>query len=339
MPRALLTGITGQDGYYLAEFLLSKGVEVFGVRRRRSDVHHTRLGPLFDRLHDNLRYGDVTDPGSIRSIVAELQPDYVFNLAAQSHVGVSFLQPAYTFETVANGTMHLLEACRELRQTARIYQASSSEMFGNSPAPQNEESPFDPQSPYAVAKVAAHQMCRHYRETYGMFISCGILHNHESPIRGETFVTRKTTRAAGRIKCGLQSKLKLGNLESRRDWGFAGDYVRAMWMMLNHTEPDDFVIATGESYSVADWVEAAFDAVGLEPGDFVEQDIAYLRPAEVNWLCGDASKAQSVLGWEPTVDFMGLVKMMADADLQLAEEEKAMQEYRAGRFKALGGAA
>lgn len=329
MTVALISGVGGQDGRFLSDFLLSKGYEVHGLVRRQSAPREPIPGVV-------LWYGDMTDPASLRRVIEDVDPDEIYNLAAQSYVPVSFDKPAYTFETIANGTLHLLEAC--VGRNVRIYQASSSEMFGNSPAPQNERTPFAPVSPYACAKVAAHALCQHYRRDRGMFISCGVLFNHESPRRGTEFVTRKTTRAAGRIKAGLQDSLSLGNLESRRDWGFAGDYVKAMWLMLQQDDPDDFVIGTGEAHSVAEWVEAVFDVLGMEPGDYVKRDPSLCRPAEVNHLCADASKARDVLGWEPEVGFHELVKRMTLADLQLAEEEKLLEEFRAGRF-GMGGAA
>ena len=320
---ALVTGITGQDGSYLAELLLDKGYTVHGVIRRSSSFNTQRLDPFFDKLH--LHYGDLTDPMGLRRILSQTRPDEIYNLGAQSHVKVSFDQPIYTANTVAMGTLHVLEAVRDYRDTTnpnvRLYQASSSEMFGASPPPQNESTAFNPRSPYACSKVFAHHQAIGYRDAYGLWIGIGILFNHESPRRGETFVTRKITRAAGRIKCGLQEKLLLGNLDAKRDWGFAGDYAEAMWRMLQHSEPDVFVIATGQSWTVREWLELAFSHVDLDWTEYVVSDSRYLRPTEVESLCGDASKAERVLGWTPTVNASELCRMMMDSDLQLAEWE------------------
>jgi GDPmannose 4,6-dehydratase len=344
--KALITGITGQDGSYLAETLLSKGYEVAGIIRRASTFSTDRIDHLYRDPHESgvrldLYYGDLTDGCGLRQILARVQPDEVYNLGAQSHVRVSFDQPEYTADTVATGTLRLLEALREYASGAgkqvRIYQAGSSEMFGAAPAPQSETTAFYPRSPYAVSKVAAHWHCVNYREAYGMFICNGILFNHESPRRGETFLTRKVTRAVGRIACGLQKKVYLGNLDARRDWGFAGDYVDAMWRMLQQPEPDDYVIATGESYSVRDLVEEAFGYAGLDWKDHVELDPRYLRPTEVNDLRGDASKAREMLGWEPSVKFRELVRMMVDHDLELAQQEKTLRDH--GHNIALRGTA
>jgi GDPmannose 4,6-dehydratase len=277
-----------------------------------------------------LHYGDLTDGTSLRRIIETVQPDEVYNLGAQSHVKVSFDQPEYTADVVFTGTLRLLEALRDYSavsgRTVRIYQAGSSEMFGAAPAPQGEKTPFQPRSPYAISKVGAHWLAVNYREAYGMFIANGILFNHESPLRGETFVTRKITRAAGRIKMGLQDKLYLGNLDARRDWGFAGDYVEAMWATLQQTTPDDYVIATGETRSVRDFLEAAFGLLDLDWHRHVELDPRYLRPTEVDLLQGDSSKARATLGWKPTVTFDGLVKMMVDHDLELARQEKTLHD-------------
>jgi len=317
MRRALVTGITGQIGSYLAESLLTKGYEVHGIIRRSSSFNTGRIDHIFDRLH--LHHGDVSDGTGLRRILEKAKPDEIYNLAAQSHVRVSFDQPEYTADVVATGTLRLLEAVRDHNQAVRVYQASSSEMFGSSPPPHNESTPFHPRSPYAASKLAAHWYARNYREAYGMFIACGILFNTESPRRGETFVTRKVARAAARIKLGLQDKLYLGNLSARRDWGFAGDAVDAMWRMLQAKQPDDYVIATGESHSVREFVEAAFRHVELDWERHVEIDPRYLRPSEVDHLCGDASKARRELGWHPTVRFLDLVRMMVYADTKLAE--------------------
>ncbi len=335
MKRALITGITGQDGSYLVEFLLAKGYEVHGIIRRSSTFNTDRIDHLYQDPHEPgvrlfLHYGDLTDGTGLRRILEKVQPDEVYNLGAQSHVKVSFEQPEYTADVVATGTLRLLEALRDYVKLSgkqvRIYQAGSSEMFGASPPPQNEKTPFYPRSPYAVAKVAAYWYAVNYREAYGLFICNGILFNHESPRRGETFVTRKITRAVGRIKMGLQKKLYLGNLEARRDWGYAGDYVEAMWLMLQQPEPDDYVVATGESHSVREFLEEAFAYVGLDWRDYVEIDQRYFRPIEVDHLQGDATKARKKLGWYPRVTFQELVRMMVDHDLELARQEKTLKD-------------
>jgi GDPmannose 4,6-dehydratase len=314
MRVALITGITGQDGSYLAELLLSKGYIVHGIVRRSSTFGTQRIEHIFDRL--NLHYGDVTDGGAMARLVAEIEPDELYNLAAQSHVRVSFDQPAYTAEAVGLGALNVLEAARVV-PGCRVYQASSSEMYGQvAETPQRETTPFRPRSPYGVAKVYAHWITVNYRESYGMHASCGILFNHESPRRGETFVTRKITRAAARIASGIPETLYLGNLDARRDWGYAADYVEAMWLMLQEDEPDDYVIATGETHSVREFCERAFAHVGLDYRDHVEIDPRYYRPAEVDLLQGDASKARRALGWVPRVTFDGLVAGMMDAELQ-----------------------
>ena len=319
MKKALVTGITGQDGSYLAELLLAKGYEVHGLIRRSSSFNTERIDGIYQdphapdyRLH--LHYGDLEDGSSLANLVQKIRPDELYNLAAQSHVRVSFDVPEYTVSSIALGTLRLLEAVRELGSTCRYYQASSSEMYGSSAPPQNEDTAFRPQSPYACAKVFAHQLCQNYRDAYGLFIACGILFNHESPRRGIPFVTRKITRAAARIKHGLDKKLFLGNLEARRDWGFAGDYVEAMWMMLQQDKPDDFVIATGESYSVRDVLEVAFGTLGLDWQPYVELDPRYLRPTEVNHLRGDATKAREKLGWKPKMMFRELIATMVSSD-------------------------
>jgi GDPmannose 4,6-dehydratase len=317
--KALVTGITGQDGSFLAELLLAKGYEVHGIVRRSSSFNTERLEPIYQDPHAadyrlRLHYGDLEDGGSLSSLMLKIRPDEIYNLAAQSHVRVSFDVPEYTVSTVGMGTLRLLEAMRELDQPSRFYQASSSEMFGSAAPPQNETTRFEPRSPYACAKVFAHQLCQNYRDAYGMFISCGILFNHESHRRGIPFVTRKITRAAARIKHGLDKKLFLGNLDAKRDWGFAGDYVEAMWMMLQQDKPDDYVIATGESHSVRELLEVAFGTLGLDWKPFVEIDPRYFRPTEVDHLHGDPSKAREQLGWKPKMTFKALIEMMVRAD-------------------------
>ena len=333
MKKALITGVTGQDGSYLAELLLAKGYEVTGMIRRSSSFNTERLEPIYQDPHSTgyrlkLIYGDLDDGSALARIVDQLRPDEIYNLGAQSHVRVSFDVPEYTASTVAMGTLRLLEAVRETGVKTRFYQASSSEMFGGAAPPQDENTPFLPRSPYACAKVFAHQLCQNYREAYGMFISCGILFNHESPRRGIPFVTRKVTRAAARIKHGLDHKLYLGNLDSRRDWGFAGDYVEAMWLMLQQEKPDDFVVATGESYSIRDLLDVAFTTLGLDWHDFVEVDPRYFRPTEVDHLRGDSTKARKALGWTPKVTFKHLVEMMVKAD------EEDVRSALAGRAPA-----
>jgi GDPmannose 4,6-dehydratase len=319
MRRALVSGITGQIGSYLAELLLSKGYEVHGIIRRSSSFNTGRIDRVFDRLH--LHYGDMSDGTGLRRILEKVRPDEVFSLAAQSHVRVSFDQPEYTADVVATGTLRLLEAIRDYGGGVRFFQASSSEMFGSAPPAQNEETPFHPRSPYAVAKIAAHHYCVNYREAYNMFVSCGILFNTESPRRGETFVTRKVTRAAARIKLGLQDTLYLGNLDAKRDWNFAGDTVRAIWLMLQTERPSDYVVATEEAHSVRQLLDEAFGYLGLDWKKHVKTDTRYYRPAEVDHLCGDARKAMRELGWRPTVGFSELVRMMVDHDLDLARKE------------------
>jgi GDPmannose 4,6-dehydratase len=320
MKKALISGITGQDGSYLAEYLLSLGYEVHGLKRRSSSFNTGRVDHLYVDLHTSgarfiLHYADLHDASSLAFLLGEIRPDEIYNLGAQSHVKVSFEVPEYTSDVVALGTLRVLEAVRRTGMRCRFYQASSSEMFGNTPAPQSEASPFHPRSPYACAKVFAHQITVNYRESYGLHASCGILFNHESPRRGETFVTRKITRAVARIKLGLHDKLYLGNLDARRDWGFAGDYVRAMWAMLQQDTPDDYVIGTGEAHSVREFAEAAFAHAGLDWQDYVLIDPQYFRPTEVFDLQADSLKARRALGWEPTVGFAELVRMTVDADL------------------------
>ncbi len=335
--RALITGVTGQDGSYLAEFLLAKGYEVHGIIRRSSSFNTDRIEHLYRDPHSSearlfLHYGDLMDPGSLRRLLLEAKPDEVYNLGAQSHVRVSFDQPAYTVEVVALGTLNLLEAVRSTCPHVRFYQASSSEMYGAADPPQNEETRFYPRSPYACAKVFAYHQVVNYREAYGLFAVNGTLFNHESPRRGETFVTRKITRAATRIKLGLQDKLYLGNLDAKRDWGYAGDYVEAMWMMLAAPKADDYVIATGEAYSVRRFCEMTFGELGLDWRQYVERDPRYERPSEVPHLLGDPSKAEKALGWKPRTSFKELVKMMVAADLQLAEREQLLVEAGHGNL-------
>lgn len=333
MPnRALITGITGQDGSYLAELLLSKGYEVHGLRRRASSFNTSRIDHLINDFRHNreaklfLDYADLTDSTSLIKLLYKLKPDEIYNLAAQSHVHVSFEIPEYTGDVTGLGAVRILEAVRESGIDTRIYQASSSEMFGSSPPPQNESSPFHPRSPYACSKVFAYHTAVNYRESYGMYVSNGILFNHESPRRGENFVTRKVTRAIARIKRGLQDKLYLGNLEARRDWGYAPEYVEAMWQMLQQQKSDDYVIATGESRSVEEFVVAAFEHAGMDWRDFVESDPVYYRPADVDLLAGDASKAKEQFGWEPQTRFSELVRILVDADIQQLDEQLARGE-------------
>src|ERR1700724_2508100 len=331
--RALITGVTGQDGSYLTEFLLAKGYEVHGLMRRASLFNTDRIDHLYHDPHLagprlTLHYGDLTDGTGLRRVLETVNPDEVYNLGAQSHVKVSFEIPEYTAEVVAVGTLRLIEAVRDHilhgGRPVRYYQAGSSEMFGGAPPPQSERTPFYPRSPYGVSKVAAHWFAVNYRESYGLFGCNGILFNHESPRRGETFVTRKITRAVGRIKEGLQDKLFLGNLDAKRDWGFAGDYVEAMWLMLQHDTPDDFVVATGESFSVRTFVEQAFGQLGLDWQRYVELDPRYLRPTEVDALHGDPSKAERMLGWKRKVSFPQLVAMMVASDHDLAKQERVL---------------
>jgi GDPmannose 4,6-dehydratase len=321
MKKALITGVTGQDGSYLAEFLLAKGYEVYGIIRRSSSFNTGRIDHIYQDQHNpnthlRLMYGDLNDASSLNRIIRDVVPDEIYNLGAQSHVRVSFDIPEYTGEITAIGTVRLLEAIREARIPTKFYQASSSEMFGNAPAPQNENTPLLPRSPYAAAKLYAHWMTATYREGYGLFACNGILFNHESPRRGETFVTRKITKAVARIHAGHQQKLFLGNLDARRDWGFAGDYVEAMWLMMQQDKPDDYVIATGETHSVREFLGEAFGRLNMDWKKYVEIDPRYYRPAEVDLLLGDASKAKSKLNWKPKVQFRELVHMMVDADVK-----------------------
>jgi GDPmannose 4,6-dehydratase len=335
MKRALITGITGQDGSYLAELLIGKGYEVHGIIRRSSSFNTGRIDHIYADPHDagarlRLHYGDLADGNCLTRILEIAQPDEVYNLGAQSHVRVSFDQPVFTADVDATGVLKLLEAVRNFEQSARrpvrFYQASSSEMFGLvREVPQRETTPFWPRSPYGCAKVFGHFITVNYRESYGMHASCGILFNHESPRRGETFVTRKITRAVGRIKLGLQKKLYLGNLDAQRDWGYAGDYVEAMWLMLQQEKPDDYVVSTGTMISVRQFCELAFGEVGLDYRDFVEVDPRYFRPAEVDQLLGDASKARAVLGWNPKTTVDGLARMMVAHDLELARQEQTLR--------------
>ena len=324
MTRALITGITGQDGSYLAELLLAKGYEVHGLIRRSSSFNTGRIDHLYQDPHEPgvrffLHYSDLTDSSSLVTWLNRIKPDEVYNLGAQSHVGVSFEMPEFTADTAGMGTLRLLEAVRHADWPVRFYQAGSSEMFGKVvESPQNERTPFYPRSPYAVAKVFGHQMTIQYREAYGLFAANGVLFNHESPRRGGTFVTRKITRGIAAILAGREQKLYLGNLDARRDWGYAPEYVEAMWLMLRQSEPDDFVIATGEMHSVREFVNEAFALVGLEWQQHVEIDTRYFRPTEVDELCGDASKARTVLNWEPTTTFHALVRLMLEADLREA---------------------
>ncbi len=331
MKKALITGITGQDGSYLAELLLEKDYEVWGIIRRSSSFHTGRIEHLYKDPHEQPRlrlvYGDLTDGSNLSTIMNDIKPDEVYNLGAQSHVRVSFDMPIYTADTDGLGTLRLLEAIRGSDKPVKFYQASSSEMYGKTvETPQTEKTPFYPRSPYGCAKVYSFWQTVNYREAYGLFACNGILFNHESPRRGETFVTRKITRAATRIKCGLQSKLYLGNLDARRDWGFAGDYVEAMWLMLQQKKPDDYVVATGESHLVREFVAEVFGYLDLDWEKYVEIDPRYLRPSEVDHLKGDPSKAKKVLGWEPKVTFKKLARMMTDADMKVAEYEKIIKK-------------
>jgi len=327
--KALITGITGQDGSYLAELLLSKGYEVHGIIRRASTFNTSRLEHLYTDPHTRkaalkLHYGDLSDASALARLVDRIQPNEIYNLAAQSHVRVSFDSPEYTTDITATGAVRLLEAIRETGIKPRFYQASSSEMFGKArEIPQRETTPFYPRSPYGCAKVYAYWITVNYRESYGLFACNGILFNHESPRRGETFVTRKITRAIAHIVTGLQDKLYLGNLDAKRDWGYAQEYVEAMWLMLQQAKPDDYVVATGETHSVREFLEAAFAHAGLDWRKYVEIDPNYYRPTEVDLLVGDASKAKKQLGWEPKTKFNDLVKLMVDADMQMVKDHLA----------------
>jgi GDPmannose 4,6-dehydratase len=329
MKKALITGITGQDGSYLAELLLCKGYEVHGLIRRASTFNTDRIDHLYKDFHDPqarvyLHYGDLAVSGPLTDLLQEIKPDEIYHLGAQSHVRVSFDMPEYTGDVTGLGTIRLLEAIRKTGIKTRFYQASSSEMFGAAPPPQSEATPFQPRSPYAAAKVYAYYVARNYRDAYQLFATNGILFNHESPRRGETFVTRKIPRAAARIKLGLQEKLYLGNLEAKRDWGFAGDYVEAMWLILQQDRPDDYVIATGETHSVREFAEKVFAKLDLDYKQHVAIDPRYFRPTEVDVLLGDASKARKALGWRPKVGFEELIAMMVAADREIAEKEKTL---------------
>ena len=331
MKKALITGITGQDGSYLAELLLNKGYTVHGLIRRASTFNTERIDHLYRDFHDpaariHLYYGDLSVSGQLTDLLHDIQPDEIYHLGAQSHVRVSFDMPEYTGDVTGLGTLRLLEAIRKTGIKTKFYQASSSEMFGAAPPPQNELTPFQPQSPYAAAKVYAYYIVRNYRDAYKLFACNGILFNHESPRRGETFVTRKVTRAATRIKLGLQDKLYLGNLDAKRDWGFAGDYVEAMWLMLQQEKPDDLVIATGETHSVKEFVEKVFQKLNLDYQKHVIIDPKYFRPTEVDVLLGDSSKAKNILGWKPRVGFDQLIDMMIEADMEQANKEKTLFE-------------
>ena len=334
--KALITGITGQDGSYLAELLLAKGYEVHGIIRRASTfntgrIDHIYCDPHLSQKAPKLHYGDLSDASGLARLIGQIAPEEVYNLAAQSHVRVSFDCPEYTTDITATGTVRLLEAIRESSIKPRFYQASSSEMFGQvQEVPQRETTPFYPRSPYGCAKVYAHWITVNYRESYGLHASSGILFNHESPRRGETFVTRKITRAVAHITAGLQDKLYLGNLDAKRDWGYAKEYVEAMWLMLQQDKPDDYVIATGEMHSVREFLEAAFAHVGLDWKKHVEIDPRYYRPAEVDLLIGDCSKAKKQLGWEPRTKFADLVRLMVEADIQ------RLKDHREGKIRVTG---
>ncbi|HBG28788.1 MAG: GDP-mannose 4,6-dehydratase [Planctomycetes bacterium GWF2_41_51] len=331
--KALITGITGQDGSYLTELLLKKGYEVYGLIRRSSSFNTDRIDHLYKDPHEQpklkLIYADLTDGSNLHSVLNDINPDEVYNLGAQSHVRVSFDQPIYTTNVDALGTLRVLEAVRSMKKPAKFYQASSSEMYGKVlETPQTEKTPFYPRSPYGCAKVYSFWQTVNYRESYNLFACNGILFNHESPRRGETFVTRKITRAATRIKLGLQDKLYLGNLDAKRDWGFAGDYVEAMWLMMQQEKPDDYVIATGETHSVSEFLDEVFGRLNLDWKKHVEIDSKYFRPAEVDLLLGDASKAKKMLKWQPKVSFKELAVMMTDADMKIAQNEKIIQEHK-----------
>ena len=326
MKRAVISGVTGQDGSYLAELLLAKGYEVHGMIRRSSSFNTERLDPIYRDPHESgvrffMHYADLTDSGSLVNLIRELEPDEIYHLGAQSHVQVSFQIPEYTSDTTGMGTVRILEAIRSSGVETRFYNAASSEMFGSAPPPQSEATPFHPRSPYGVAKVFSHWMTVNYREAHGMHASSGILFNHESPRRGETFVTRKVTRAVARIKAGLQEKLYLGNLDAKRDWGYAPEFVEAMWLMLQQDVPADYVIATGEAHTVREFCELSFSRVGLDWEKYVEVDPRYYRPSEVDYLLGDTSKAEKHLGWKPKTKFEDLVALMVDADMKLLEDE------------------
>lgn len=332
MKKALVTGITGQDGSYLTELLLRKEYEVYGIIRRSSSFNTGRIDHLYKDPHEQPRlklvYGDLTDGGNLQTLLNDIGPDEVYNLGAQSHVRVSFEMPIFTANVDALGTLRLLEAVRSMKKPAKFYQASSSEMYGKViETPQNEKTPFYPRSPYGCAKVYSFWQTVNYREAYDLFTCNGILFNHESPRRGETFVTRKITQAAARIKLGLQDKLYLGNLDAKRDWGFAGDYVEAMWLMLQQEKPDDYVVATGQTHSVKEFLAEVFGYLELDWQKYVEIDPRYFRPTEVELLLGDAAKAKKMLNWEPKISFKSLAKMMTDADMKAAGNEKILKEH------------
>ena len=329
MNKALVTGITGQDGYYLAKLLLEKGYEVHGTVRRSSSINTERIDPLISKYSKegllNLHYSDLLDSASLSSLINNIEPNEVYNLAAQSHVAVSFKNPIFTSQVGTLGSLSLLEPIRHSDNKIKFYQASSSEMYGGQTNKKlNEESLFDPKSPYAASKVFAHDITRIYRESYDLFCVNGILFNHESPFRGETFVTRKISKAVGRIHLGLQNKLTLGNLDASRDWGFAGDYIEGMWLMMQHDEAEDWVLATGKSYKVSEFAEEAFNQVGLDWSDYVETSEKYLRPNEVDYLLGDSSKAEKKLGWKAKTSFKELVKMMVEHDIKIAKQEDVL---------------
>ena len=329
MNKALITGITGQDGYYLAKLLLEKGYEVHGTIRRSSSINTERIDPLISKYSKegllNLHYSDLLDSASLSSLINNIEPNEVYNLAAQSHVAVSFKNPIFTSQVGTLGSLSLLEPIRHSDNKIKFYQASSSEMYGGQTNKKlNEESLFDPKSPYAASKVFAHDITRIYRESYDLFCVNGILFNHESPFRGETFVTRKISKAVGRIHLGLQNKLTLGNLDASRDWGFAGDYIEGMWLMMQHDEAEDWVLATGKSYKVSDFAKEAFNQVGLDWSDYVETSEKYLRPNEVDYLLGDSSKAEKKLGWKSKTSFKELVKMMVEHDIEIAKQEDVL---------------
>ncbi len=336
MKKALITGVTGQDGSYLAELLLSKGYEVHGLIRRSSSINTQRLDDIYHDPHETgvrflMHYGDLSDSGSLINLIRDLEPDEIYHLGAQSHVRVSFEIPEYTADTTAMGAIRILEAIRASGVHTRFYQASSSEMFGTAPPPQSETTPFHPRSPYGVSKVFAYWATVNYREAYDLFACNGILFNHESVRRGETFLTRKTSRAVARIKAGIQDSLYLGNLDAKRDWGYAPEFVEAMWLMLQQDEPNDLVIATGEAHTVREFVELAFDRVGLDWGRYVKIDPRYFRPAEVDELLGDPSMAMEKLGWKARTSFRDLVALMVDADVRLLEDELAGRMVRIDR--------
>ena len=329
MNKALVTGITGQDGYYLTKLLLEKGYEVHGTIRRSSSINTERIDPLISKYSKegllNLHYSDLLDSASLSSLINNIEPNEVYNLAAQSHVAVSFKNPIFTSQVGTLGSLSLLEPIRHSDNKIKFYQASSSEMYGGQTNKKlNEESLFDPKSPYAASKVFAHDITRIYRESYDLFCVNGILFNHESPFRGETFVTRKISKAVGRIHLGLQNKLTLGNLDASRDWGFAGDYIEGMWLMMQHDEAEDWVLATGKSYKVSDFAKEAFNQVGLDWSDYVETSEKYLRPNEVDYLLGDSSKAEKKLGWKSKTSFKELVKMMVEHDIKIAKQEDVL---------------